>query len=484
MNLWGLDPAKRPGWTNGEPRRVFMAGGSDAHGDFNFRRTGYVVGWTGANDSRIGSPRNLVDVGLERPKTVGNTQTIGQNQVVDGLRSGRFVVTDGPIVRIAVDMNGNNVIDDGDVPMGALADYGCEVPLLVEWKSTEEFGKVKRVDLYVGAYRAGYQSRVYAPQNHGVRAPSDPKGTIDGAKTVSGGGRTYRELHDGYAVDPTGMLQFEPNSYSGTRKIMLRPQQFELWEKSCTSEQHCEYDPELHKPICISINTCELQKHAKPSSLFVRAFAASWGKELMSDGDYDNVRRMAYTNPVWLKPDGSTCSFSPAFDPQHLDWGFCSNKLCSCSAGEGDCDVNADCEPGLECHQNVGADYGLSSSLDICEAPIVCEDFDRHHPDGSFCTVDCPCALGEGDCDNDSQCNAGLKCGLNNGPSFGLPTGWEVCVKKGRLCGNGEPNPGEECDDANHVSGDGCSWSCRVETGWTCPRLDTCVKLPPPCYPH
>jgi cysteine-rich repeat protein len=34
------------------------------------------------------------------------------------------------------------------------------------------------------------------------------------------------------------------------------------------------------------------------------------------------------------------------------------------------------------------------------------------------------------------------------------------------LCGNGWLDPGEECDDGNTVSGDGCSASCQVEPGW------------------
>ena len=35
-------------------------------------------------------------------------------------------------------------------------------------------------------------------------------------------------------------------------------------------------------------------------------------------------------------------------------------------------------------------------------------------------------------------------------------------------CGNGNLEAGEQCDDGNAVSGDGCSSSCQVEAGWTC----------------
>ncbi len=46
------------------------------------------------------------------------------------------------------------------------------------------------------------------------------------------------------------------------------------------------------------------------------------------------------------------------------------------------------------------------------------------------------------------------------------------------LCGNGIPqlDNGEECDDGNHLSGDGCSPSCRIETYWICPKAcELCI---------
>ncbi len=46
------------------------------------------------------------------------------------------------------------------------------------------------------------------------------------------------------------------------------------------------------------------------------------------------------------------------------------------------------------------------------------------------------------------------------------------------LCGNGRLDPGEACDDANRVSGDGCTSSCQVEDGWACPVLgERCLHL-------
>jgi fibro-slime domain-containing protein len=48
-------------------------------------------------------------------------------------------------------------------------------------------------------------------------------------------------------------------------------------------------------------------------------------------------------------------------------------------------------------------------------------------------------------------------------------------------CGNGNLEPGEQCDDGNQVSGDGCSSSCMIESGFTCgtrsnPDAQTCSE--------
>lgn len=230
MNLWGLDPEQTAGlsWLEaGEPRRVLMAGGSDAHGDFNYRREGYFLGDTKLTSTAIGTPRNLVDVGVPLPTFDPGTVTTGtitdgyggttdstavsstiatdglaselageatwvtegewsvegsperpvhsQTQVVDALAAGAFSVTDGPALRIAVDRNRNGEIDDEDTPMGGVVDlYGeDELPLLLEWKSTRDFGPVGSVELVVGV-QGGGRTRLYAPANHAPRAEGLP----------------------------------------------------------------------------------------------------------------------------------------------------------------------------------------------------------------------------------------------------------------------------------------------------------------------
>ena len=109
-----------------------------------------------------------------------------------------------------------------------------------------------------------------------------------------------------------------------------------------------------------------------------------------------------------------------------------------CDVGEGDCDSEADCKQGLKCgtdncqmavsHGDLGKGKGICElgyfravgcgewqpGDDCCYDPTlsrytpVCEGGD------SCCTDKFPCGLGEGDCDDDSNCKEGLKCGNDN----------------------------------------------------------------------
>lgn len=47
------------------------------------------------------------------------------------------------------------------------------------------------------------------------------------------------------------------------------------------------------------------------------------------------------------------------------DWDFCT-KQNPCSAGQGDCDSDDECKPGLICMKDVGPQYGFDKGVDVC----------------------------------------------------------------------------------------------------------------------
>ncbi|MFO7177081.1 MAG: DUF4215 domain-containing protein [Pseudomonadota bacterium] len=96
--------------------------------------------------------------------------------------------------------------------------------------------------------------------------------------------------------------------------------------------------------------------------------------------------------------------------------------------------------------------------------------------DGGACT-DCEPVerlCGNGELDEDEECDDGNSrpgdgCSgiCTQEPNYNCPTPGERCVSTIR-CGDGVLGGQEHCDDGNEESGDGCSDECVVEPGWGC----------------
>jgi cysteine-rich repeat protein len=104
--------------------------------------------------------------------------------------------------------------------------------------------------------------------------------------------------------------------------------------------------------------------------------------------------------------------------------------------------------------EKINCDAVVQQCIPDCTGK-VCGDSDGCGGSCTFCSGNNVCVQGlcEPSCQNNNQCSGGKVC-VNN-----------VC----QLCGNGVwVADGEECDDGNTVSGDGCSSNCEVENGWSC----------------
>ena len=268
MLMWGLDPSmtREIEWlADDEPRRVFMAGGSDAHGDYNYRRDGYVVGVRAIGDGAIGSPRNLVFGGPPKGTPIivgdGSGTPVSQGQIVGAFRDGNFVVTDGPIIRMAYDKNNNDRIDGQDTPMGSIIDVGGLVtssrrvlPLLVEWKSTPEFGQVAEIDLYIGVFSNEYsEGWFYHPRrNQGDLEVNTLSWKNEGTGKTLYPARLRTPLGDrgvfrARMVDPTDDSVMSTDipayqGYAGSRVIRIDPADFPvalLRQERVDTEREC-----------------------------------------------------------------------------------------------------------------------------------------------------------------------------------------------------------------------------------------------------
>lgn len=92
-------------------RQVYVEGGTDAHGDFN-THAGKV-------------------------KTYVYTETFSEDSILDALRNGHSIMTDGPLVVFDIDgeVIGNNV---------SLTN-GTNATFCIQWNSTQEFGHITRI---------------------------------------------------------------------------------------------------------------------------------------------------------------------------------------------------------------------------------------------------------------------------------------------------------------------------------------------------
>merc|ERR1719204_2906118 len=134
---------------------------------------------------------------------------------------------------------------------------------------------------------------------------------------------------------------------------------------------------------------------------------------------------------------------APNCTPSNVDYNCCTSAN-PCANGEGDCDDDSDCISG-HCAHDVGGNYGAPTIFDVCEAPQA-PNCPPSLVDYNCCTSSNPCANGDGDCDSDKECISGY-CDHNVGASYGVSSTFDVCNVDPRTPAPTTPAP--SCAPAN-----------------------------------
>ncbi len=103
-------------------------------------------------------------------------------------------------------------------------------------------------------------------------------------------------------------------------------------------------------------------------------------------------------------------------------------------------------------------------------------DNGKHCPSGTACTSDADCGGVSGDCQPRSGDGCSASCSIESGAGYLCNAAGTLCY----VCGNGEVEPGEACDEGDDADGSGCIDNCsaiNTAEGWHCPAAGVaCVQ--------
>jgi fibro-slime domain-containing protein len=233
------------------------------------------------------------------------------------------------------------------------------------------------------------------------------------------------------------------------------------------------------------------------------------GNELCDDGNTvggDGCSANCRIEMGWLCPTANT-PCTPAPPPPCGDGKLETGETCddgNTKAGDG-CSATCQIESGYTCPMGKSCaltpfcgdgklngteqcDDGNLTPGDGCTGACVLEPFFTCPTPGKPCVTTIVCGdlkvTGDEACD-DGNTKAGDGCSADCKqvePGYTCPTNNDVggpCTAVTMpTCGDGRLSFGEYCDDGNTSSGDGCSATCTLETGYTCSTPGTaCTRV-------
>jgi cysteine-rich repeat protein len=140
--------------------------------------------------------------------------------------------------------------------------------------------------------------------------------------------------------------------------------------------------------------------------------------------------------------------------------------------------ANNNCIPNIHSNEFYGTVYVNNNPLTGGNYTIVAMINDeivgaqRIQNDGTYSIDVSPCpAVTSGKINffvGDAEAKESGKYNYDPSGALGIFSNISLTKYPNSVCGNGEINKGEECDDENITNGDGCSEFCEIELGYNC----------------
>ena len=211
----------------------------------------------------------------------------------------------------------------------------------------------------------------------------------------------------------------------------------------CASNRGAEFGMPWSYDIC-AVETCSIaQAPGVPDACSPTCRCPAGVGHCRADADCADGLACAPVGPDFgYGPEVSVCKAPDCAG------GTCTAD-CRCAVGVGHCEDDAGCEEGLVCRPT-GVRFGFDNAVHVCQ-PAAC--YVQSGDGREFCTLECPCLEGEGDCDGHADCAPDLYCASNRGAEFGMPSGFDICAQEICVVGQQAGDP------------DACSPTCRCAAG-------------------
>lgn len=137
--------------------QIFSSGGSDAHGDFNYFRNNQFITPTEATDNAFGKIRTVIYC----------TGELSKENILEAIKNGRSVVTDGPLVVFGLDTDSDGKVDVniGDKSVINMQEAGS-MKWCIQWNTTPEFGRtIAKYRLLRGSSSTGDNPELILEEN-------------------------------------------------------------------------------------------------------------------------------------------------------------------------------------------------------------------------------------------------------------------------------------------------------------------------------